>query len=140
MVVQLQLHISKDIGSLSYVVLFSPLFAVIQVEFLYHYSYFPLCALRISGFSYLIGCDNILAKLHTRNPEACDKVGGVIIMHIDDLRRFALYWLLKTQEVRADTEHYATNITGDIYQSGWISEMYGYSFGAAEVLSIQYSA
>lgn len=84
-------------------------------------------------YNYLIGCDNILAKLHTRNPEACDKVGGVIIMHIDDLRRFALYWLLKTQEVRADTEHYATNITGDIYQSGWISEMYGYSFGAAEL-------
>ncbi|CAO2818060.1 unnamed protein product [Amaranthus hypochondriacus] len=84
-------------------------------------------------YGYLIGCDNILAKLHTRNPEACDKVGGVIIMHIDDLRKFSLYWLLKTEEVRADTEHYATNITGDIYQSGWISEMYGYSFGAAEL-------
>ena len=55
-------------------------------------------------------------------------------MHIDDLRKMSLYWLLKTQEVRADTEHYATEITGDIYQSGWISEMYGYSFGAAEVL------
>ncbi|CAO2819649.1 unnamed protein product [Amaranthus hypochondriacus] len=84
-------------------------------------------------YNYLIGCDNILAKLHTRNPEACDKVGGVIIMHIDDLRKMSLYWLLKTQEVRADTEHYATEITGDIYQSGWISEMYGYSFGAAEL-------
>lgn len=54
-------------------------------------------------------------------------------MHIEDLRKFAMYWLLKTQEVRADTEHYSTNITGDIYESGWISEMYGYSFGAAEV-------
>lgn len=84
-------------------------------------------------YGYLIGCDNILAKLHTRNPEACDKVGGVIIMHIEDLRKFAMYWLLKTEEVRADTEHYATNITGDIYESGWISEMYGYSFGAAEL-------
>ncbi|KMT17462.1 hypothetical protein BVRB_2g038000 [Beta vulgaris subsp. vulgaris] len=84
-------------------------------------------------YGYLIGCDNILAKLHTRNPQACDKVGGVIIMHIDDLRKFALYWLLKTEEVRADREHYATNITGDIYQAGWISEMYGYSFGAAEL-------
>lgn len=58
-------------------------------------------------------------------------------MHIDDLRKFALYWLLKTEEVRADREHYATNITGDIYQAGWISEMYGYSFGAAEVCSVQ---
>ncbi|KAL9227047.1 hypothetical protein vseg_002788 [Gypsophila vaccaria] len=84
-------------------------------------------------YSYLIGCDNILAKLHTRNPEGCDKVGGVIIMHIDDLRKLAMHWLLKSEEVRADKEHYATNITGDIYQSGWISEMYGYSFAAAEL-------
>ncbi|CAN7116841.1 unnamed protein product [Brassica rapa subsp. narinosa] len=84
-------------------------------------------------YDYLIGCDNDLAKLHTRNPEACDKVGGVIIMHIDDLRKFAMYWLLKTQEVRADKEHYGKELTGDIYESGWISEMYGYSFGAAEL-------
>jgi hypothetical protein len=54
-------------------------------------------------------------------------------MHIDDLRKFALLWLHKTEEVRADRTHYATNITGDVYESGWISEMYGYSFGAAEV-------
>ncbi|KAF5740444.1 hypothetical protein HS088_TW11G00513 [Tripterygium wilfordii] len=84
-------------------------------------------------YDYLIGCDNELAKLHTRHPDACDKVGGVIIMHIDDLRKFALLWLHKTEEVRADKAHYATNITGDIYESGWISEMYGYSFGAAEL-------
>ena len=84
-------------------------------------------------YSYLIGCDNELAKLHISHPEACDKVGGVIIMHIDDLRKFALLWLHKTEEVRADRAHYARNITGDIYESGWISEMYGYSFGAAEV-------
>lgn len=84
-------------------------------------------------YEYLIGCDNILAKIHTRNPSACDKVGGVIIMHIDDLRRFALLWLHKSEEVRADKAHYATNITGDIYNSGWISEMYGYSFAAAEI-------
>ncbi|TXG54779.1 hypothetical protein EZV62_020035 [Acer yangbiense] len=84
-------------------------------------------------YDYLIGCDNELAKLHTRHPEACDKVGGVIIMHIDDLRKFAMLWLHKTEEVRADKAHYATNITGDVYASGWISEMYGYSFGAAEL-------
>lgn len=84
-------------------------------------------------YDYLIGCDNELAEIHTRNPEACDKVGGVIIMHIDDLRKFALLWLHKTEEVRADKAHYATNFTGDIYGSGWISEMYGYSFGAAEL-------
>lgn len=90
--------------------------------------------LRSIYASYLIGCDNELAKLHTRNPEACDKVGGVIIMHIDDLQKFAMLWLHKTEEVRADKAHYATNITGDVYASGWISEMYGYSFGAAEVI------
>lgn len=84
-------------------------------------------------YGYLIGCDNELAQLHTRHPEACDKVGGVIIMHIEDLRKFALLWLHKTEEVRADKAHYARNITGDIYESGWISEMYGYSFGAAEL-------
>ncbi|CAK9180461.1 unnamed protein product [Ilex paraguariensis] len=84
-------------------------------------------------YDYLIGCNNELAKLHTRHPEACDRVGGVIIMHIKDLRKFALLWLHKTEEVRADTAHYAKNITGDIYESGWISEMYGYSFGAAEL-------
>ncbi|XP_010496313.1 PREDICTED: uncharacterized protein LOC104773407 [Camelina sativa] len=84
-------------------------------------------------YDYLIGCDNDLARLHTRNPEACDKVGGVIMMHIEDLRKFAMYWLLKTQEVRADKEHYGKELTGDIYESGWISEMYGYSFGAAEL-------
>ncbi|XP_044503910.1 peptidyl serine alpha-galactosyltransferase-like [Mangifera indica] len=84
-------------------------------------------------YDYLIGCDNELAELHTSHPDACDKVGGVIIMHIDDLRKFAMLWLHKTEEVRADKDHYAKNITGDIYESGWISEMYGYSFGAAEL-------
>ncbi|KAK7260643.1 hypothetical protein RIF29_26865 [Crotalaria pallida] len=83
-------------------------------------------------YDYLIGCDNELAKLHTSHPEACDKVGGVIIMHIDDLQ-FALLWLHKTEEVRADRVHYASNITGDVYESGWRSEKYGYSFGAAEL-------
>lgn len=84
-------------------------------------------------YDYLIGCDNVLAEIHTRHPKYCDKVGGVIIMHIEDLRKFALLWLHKTEEVRADKEHYATNYTGEIYNSGWISEMYGYSFGAAEL-------
>ena len=54
-------------------------------------------------------------------------------MEIDDLRKFAPLWFTKTEEVRADKAHYATNITGDIYGQGWISEMYGYSFGAADV-------
>ncbi|KAL8471171.1 hypothetical protein ACS0TY_028749 [Phlomoides rotata] len=84
-------------------------------------------------YDYLIGCDNELAKIHTRNPHACDKVGGVIIMHIRDLKRFALLWLHKTEEVRSDMAHWSRNITGDIYEAGWISEMYGYTFAAAEL-------
>lgn len=82
---------------------------------------------------YLKGCDNILAQLHTAHPEFCDKFGGIIAMHIDDLRALAPLWLSKTEEVRQDKSHWSTNITGDIYGMGWISEMYGYSFGAAEV-------
>ncbi|PKI68340.1 hypothetical protein CRG98_011248 [Punica granatum] len=89
----------------------------------------PVAAL----YGYLIGCDNILAKLHTHHPELCDKVGGLLAMHMDDLRKLAPLWLSKTEEVREDRAHWATNITGDIYGKGWISEMYGYSFGAAEV-------
>lgn len=54
-------------------------------------------------------------------------------MHVDDLRALAPLWLSKTEEVRQDKSHWSTNITGDIYGMGWISEMYGYSFGAAEV-------
>ncbi|KAE8691610.1 hypothetical protein F3Y22_tig00110888pilonHSYRG00034 [Hibiscus syriacus] len=54
-------------------------------------------------------------------------------MHIDDLQALAPLWLSKTEEVREDRAHWVTNITGDIYGAGWTSEMYGYSFGAAEV-------
>ncbi|KAL3699944.1 hypothetical protein R1sor_017966 [Riccia sorocarpa] len=86
-----------------------------------------------ASYGYLVGCDNELATIHTAHPEFCDKVGGFIVMHIDDLRAMAPLWLSKTQEVRADKDHWATKYTGDIYSSGWISEMYGYSFGAAEV-------
>ena len=87
---------------------------------------------------YLKGCDNILAQLHTAHPEFCDKVGGILAMHIDDLRALAPLWLSKTEEVRQDKSHWSTNITGDIYGMGWISEMYGYAFGAAEVSWIQF--
>ncbi|KAI3947457.1 hypothetical protein MKW98_011447 [Papaver atlanticum] len=84
-------------------------------------------------YGYLVGCDNILAKLHTKHPELCDKVGGLLAMHIDDIKALAPFWLSKTEEVREDRAHWPTNYTGDVYGLGWISEMYGYSFGAAEV-------
>jgi hypothetical protein len=88
---------------------------------------------------YLIGCEKaaVLALAHTRYPELCDKVGGFFVHHIDDLRALAPLWLSKTEEVRADKEHYATKYTGDIYEQGWISEMYGYVFGASEVYHLR---
>lgn len=91
------------------------------------------CLLHGTDSRYLIGCDNILAELHTKNPAGCQKVGGVIVMHVEDLKQFAPLWLHKTEEVRADRAHWNKSITGDIYEQGWISEMYGYVFGAAEV-------
>lgn len=75
-----------------------------------------------------------MAALHTKHPKYCDKVGGLLVMHIDDLQALAPLWLSKTEEVRADREHWATNLTGNIFGQGWISKMYGYSFGAAEVI------
>lgn len=77
----------------------------------------------------------MLVRLHTKHPELCDKVGGLLAMHMDDLRVLAPLWLSKTEDVRQDTAHWSTNLTGDVYGKGWISEMYGYSFGAAEVNS-----
>ncbi|EPS72306.1 hypothetical protein M569_02455, partial [Genlisea aurea] len=79
----------------------------------------------------MIGCDNIVAKLHSKRLDICDKVGGFMIMHIDDLRAMAPLWLSKTEEMREDRALWNVNDTGDA--SGWISEMYGYSFAAAEV-------
>lgn len=102
--------------------------------FLSHFLYITHLLKFASFIRYLRGCDNVLAKLHTKHPELCDKVGGLLAMHIDDLRALAPMWLSKTEEVREDRAHWGTNITGDIYAQGWISEMYGYSFGAAEVI------
>ncbi|XP_058753367.1 uncharacterized protein LOC131626561 [Vicia villosa] len=42
---------------------------------------------------YLIRCDNEVAKLDTSHPEACGKVGGKIIMHIDDSRKYYNFFL-----------------------------------------------
>ncbi|EPS64550.1 hypothetical protein M569_10231, partial [Genlisea aurea] len=82
----------------------------------------------------LIGCDNELAKIHSRNPDGCSKVGGgVIVMHARDVRRFALVWMHKTQQLRADKSRWSANITGDDGETGRFSSMYGYSFAAAEL-------
>ncbi|CAI5469704.1 unnamed protein product [Closterium sp. Yama58-4] len=63
----------------------------------------------------------------------CTQVGGYIVIHVEDLRRLAPIWSSKSEEVRADVEHYTINATGDVHGQRWISEMYGYSFGSSDV-------
>ncbi|GMH38719.1 hypothetical protein BSKO_06603 [Bryopsis sp. KO-2023] len=63
-----------------------------------------------------------------------DQVGGFFLTHRDDMRRVAPLWFNFTSDVRQDPD--AWNLTGDIYSTTrgskpWISEMYGYAFGAA---------
>ncbi|KAF6253042.1 hypothetical protein COO60DRAFT_1628374 [Scenedesmus sp. NREL 46B-D3] len=98
-------------------------------------------------YDYMIGVDNELADRHI--PEIpkvndtlagpvgrrSDRVGGFYFIRRDDLKAVAPLWLKYTEDVRADPE--AWRLSGDAYskQRGdkpWISEMYGYSFGAAK--------
>lgn len=53
------------------------------------------------------------------------------LFRAQDLRKLAPLWLSKTEEMRADRAHW--HLMGDVYGQGWISEMYGYAFGASEV-------
>ena len=94
---------------------------------------------------YMIGTSNGLARnflpadaVHLARP-----VGWYHIFHRDDLARIAPLWLEYCGRVRTEPEKYwaingsiPANIpTGDAYvkfgHAPWISEMYGYSFGAA---------
>ncbi|CAI5980897.1 unnamed protein product [Closterium sp. NIES-65] len=86
-----------------------------------------------ANYGYLKGCDNSFGELHMNNATYCDKVGGYIVIHVEDLRRLAPIWSAKSEEVRADVEHYTINATGDVHGQRWISEMYGYSFGSSDV-------
>ncbi|PSC76158.1 peptidyl serine alpha-galactosyltransferase [Micractinium conductrix] len=64
-----------------------------------------------------------------------DMASGVVLMHRDDLKRVAPLWMHYSETVRDDPLGF--NETGDEFakragQKPWISEMYGYSFGAAK--------
>ncbi|EFJ40854.1 hypothetical protein VOLCADRAFT_121680 [Volvox carteri f. nagariensis] len=99
-----------------------------------------------ADYTYMIGVNNELAVRHIpeiepRNDELAgpvgrrgDQVGGFFFMHRDDLSRVAPLWLKYTEDVREDPE--AWRLSGDQYvEKGgkpWISEMYGYAFGAAK--------
>ena len=104
---------------------------------------------------YLIGVfdDNhmgVKAKMKRENKmnAPLQQVGGFFAHHIDDLRRVALPWFEYTHAVRTDPDSWAR--TGDVFNCPrlafekcqgkecrcpgppWISEMYGYVFGASE--------
>ncbi|WIA09314.1 hypothetical protein OEZ85_008721 [Tetradesmus obliquus] len=98
-------------------------------------------------YDYMIGVNNELADRHIpeipkRNDTLAgpagrrsDRVGGFFFVHRDDLKAMSHLWLKYTEDVRADPE--AWRLTGDVYSKKpgdkpWISEMYGYSFGAAK--------
>jgi len=98
-------------------------------------------------FGYMEGVANKLAKKHI--PDVIphndtlagpvgrrgDQVGGFTLMATEDLKRVAPLWLRYTEDIRFDPD--AWELTGDAYSTHpgdkpWISEMYGYSFGAAK--------
>jgi len=98
-------------------------------------------------YTYMIGVANELADRHIpevpkRNDtfagpmhRRADQVGGFFFIHRDDLKRMSKLWLKYTEDVRNDTEAY--RLSGDVYaihpgDKPWISEMYGYAFGAAK--------
>ncbi|KAG2499026.1 hypothetical protein HYH03_003211 [Edaphochlamys debaryana] len=99
-----------------------------------------------ADYTYMIGVNNELATRHIpeigpRNDTLAgpygrrgDQVGGFFYMHREDLQRVAPLWLKFTEDVREDPE--AWRLSGDQYvEKGgkpWISEMYGYAFGAAK--------
>ena len=94
---------------------------------------------------YMIGSSNEMAAnfLPAERVKLAKQVGWYHIFHRDDLARIAPLWLEYCGRVRTEPEKYwAINgsipksiPTGDAYvefgKAPWISEMYGYSFGAA---------
>ncbi|KAG1673278.1 hypothetical protein FOA52_002558 [Chlamydomonas sp. UWO 241] len=98
-------------------------------------------------YTYMIGVNNELAMRHVpevvpRNDTLAgpvgrrgDQVGGFFFIHRDDLKRMSHGWLKYTEDVRMDDM--AWKYSGDSYATSagskpWISEMYGYSFGASK--------
>lgn len=91
-------------------------------------------------YGYLKGVDPdsfMEIKRSVPNVEKADKVGGFMVMHKEDMRSLAPWWLHYTEEVRTNPKNWAN--TGDVFNDNgkrgppWISEMYGYIFGCAHV-------
>lgn len=86
-------------------------------------------------YGYLEGCNNELIHRHLDKEfhKYCSKVGGISIWRYEDLRQILEPWLTYSVDVRHDPMSW--KYSGDVYvkEGGkpWISEMYGYVFGAA---------
>ena len=97
-------------------------------------------------YGYLSGTDNGMAAqfVGAEILNRLDKVGGFYCFRMDDLRRVVPAWLNYTKAVRTNPGRYwqiegvgSDFPTGDAYvergHAPWISEMYGYIFGAGSV-------
>ena len=97
-------------------------------------------------YSYLSGTDNGMAAqfVGAEALNRLDKVGGFYCFKMDDLRKVVPAWLNYTKAVRTNPGRYwqiegvgSDFPTGDDYvergHAPWISEMYGYIFGAGSV-------
>ena len=91
-------------------------------------------------YGYLDGVDNEMAEMFVEDAETRSrlaKVGGWEIFHAPDLARAAPLWFEYTKRVRTDKRvWWPFKGTGDVFITEanprpWISEMYGYVFGAA---------
>lgn len=100
-------------------------------------------------YDYLYGLSNgIIDNFGVPNSSLAPHVGGVYILHVDDLRALSARWLHWTERFRTEPHRYWADAgnpeaaardlpTGDVYvargSAPWISAMYGYSFAAAEL-------
>ena len=91
-------------------------------------------------YGYLAGVDNEMAEMFVPDAQTRSilaKVGGWEIFHAPDLARAAPLWYEYTKRVRTDKRvWWPFKGTGDVFITEtnprpWISEMYGYVFGAA---------
>lgn len=93
-----------------------------------------------AAYDYLIGVDDPLVApkfLEEQYRPLMRKVGGWVMMYTDDMRKVAPHWLKYTENVRTSPLGLEVwSRMGDSYVTKefprpWISEMYGYVFGAA---------
>jgi peptidyl serine alpha-galactosyltransferase len=64
-------------------------------------------------------------RKHCSRPKLAQALGIPILIHRDDLAALSPRWLEKTEEIRNDSESRE--------HAGWLAEMWGYIFAAAEI-------